>query len=71
MVEEIRRDWDGATGDRRQEVVFIGIEMPRDRMLAELDACLLTPEEMAAGDGVWRQMEDPFPQMEMEPIQAP
>jgi len=47
---EIRRGWHAAYGDRRQEVVFIGAEMSRDRITRNLDALLLTEEEMAQGE---------------------
>jgi G3E family GTPase len=67
LVDEIRRDWDEATGDRRQELVFIGIGLDREAMLAELEASLLTDEEMAGGPDRWREFSDPFPALEPEP----
>jgi G3E family GTPase len=35
-------------GDRRQEIVLIGPDLQADKVVAMLDECLLTPEEMAA-----------------------
>jgi G3E family GTPase len=67
MLDEIRKDWDPSTGDRRQELVFIGISMVREAMLAELEQCLLTDDEMADGPDGWRRLEDPFPALELEP----
>jgi hypothetical protein len=32
-------------GDRRQEIVFIGIDLNQDKLSASLDKCLLTKEE--------------------------
>jgi G3E family GTPase len=51
----------GPYGDRRQEIVFIGINMDEADIHARLDACLLTSEEFAAGAEVWAQYSDPFP----------
>jgi hypothetical protein len=36
----------GSYGDRRQEIVFIGAEMDREAIEAQLDGSLLTREEM-------------------------
>lgn len=49
-------------GDRRQELVFIGQNLPRKDMLEALNAALLTPEEMEHGIGAWPMiLDDPFP----------
>jgi hypothetical protein len=47
----IRKDFEGAWGDRRQEIVFIGQQMRaggKDRITKAMDACLLTDKEMKA-----------------------
>lgn len=47
-------------GDRRQEIVFIGIDpMQEDALIAELDRCLLEEEDFAPER--WSGLNDPFP----------
>lgn len=53
--------WDEQFGDRRQELVFIGIDMDAAALRARLDECLLTDQEMALGPEHWKCFEDPFP----------
>ncbi|CAN5392675.1 zinc metallochaperone GTPase ZigA [soil metagenome] len=49
-------------GDRRQEIVVIGMEMDKAAIAAMLDAALLTDAEMALGPEGWvRNFRDPFP----------
>ncbi|WP_428390164.1 zinc metallochaperone GTPase ZigA [Mucisphaera sp.] len=56
--------WDDVAGDCRQEIVFIGIEMNREQLVADLDEALITDEELKAGPEAWRQFEDPIPSWE-------
>jgi G3E family GTPase len=64
-LEAIRRNWQEPFGDRRQEIVFIGAgSMQRETLTAQLDACLLTDEELARGPRRWSAWEDPFPKWE-------
>jgi G3E family GTPase len=57
----IARLWDDRFGDRRQEIVFIGIGMDEVALRRALDACLLTEAEMVGGPRDWARLPDPFP----------
>ncbi|MCE5171693.1 GTP-binding protein [Paenibacillus profundus] len=62
---EIAADWDNRFGDRCTEVVLIGVDMDKERMVRSLDACLLTDEEMSAD---WSAFHDPLPNLIVEEI---
>lgn len=56
-------DFDEETGDKRQELVFIGQFKgdERETITKDLDACLLTEEEMIPYlNGEMEKFEDPF-----------
>ncbi len=53
--------WEEPFGDRRQEMVWIGVKLDKASIKSRLDACLLTEEEMALGPVGWELFEDPFP----------
>ena len=59
---DIRAEFDGEYGDRRQEVVFIGRHLDEPTYRAAVDACLLTDGEMNSGPAVWNTFRDPFPE---------
>jgi G3E family GTPase len=40
LPELVRNAWDPQTGDRRQELVFIGIDLNRESLKKQLEACL-------------------------------
>lgn len=53
---KIKSLWQEPFGDRRQDLVFVVQATHRDELVARLDACLLTPEEMALGPAGWRAL---------------
>ena len=58
----IRNKWHPPFGDRRQELVFIGVNMNEADIRLRLDECLLTEQEMGVGPLAWANLEDPFPE---------
>ena len=58
--DEIEAMWEEPWGDRRQELVIIGVKLG-NRVLDELDGCCLTDDELAAGPTEWLTFDDPFP----------
>jgi G3E family GTPase len=62
LVEDaIKSVWSGEYGDRRIELVFIGMTMDKESIIKELDACLISDQEFELGDEKWKEMfNDPF-----------
>ncbi|MBB3174350.1 G3E family GTPase [Endobacter medicaginis] len=56
----IEANWIEPYGDRRQEIVFIGVEMDERALRRRLDACLLTDAEYRGGPDRWKRLPDPF-----------
>lgn len=48
-------DWDAQWGDRRQNLVLIGVRGEPQAALELLQGCLLTDAEMAAGEEAWEK----------------
>jgi G3E family GTPase len=57
----IEAAWTAPWGDRRQELVFIGVELDEVELRAQLQSCLLDDREMAQGPARWRDYPDPLP----------
>ncbi len=58
----ILQTWDNQYGDRRQEIVFIGLkaEMDETALRKRLDDCLI--KEYPAAPELWKKVTDPFPE---------
>lgn len=71
-LEELLSGWDPTVGDRRTDLVFIGIDMNESEIRARLDKCLLTERELLRGFDAWLTFPDPLPPWDLrsKPLQA-
>ena len=60
-LESIKKQWVEPFGDMRQELVFIGQRLQKEEMIAALDSCLLSEEDVLKGREYWSTFNDPFP----------
>ncbi len=60
-LAHIAAHWQPPWGDRRQELVFIGDAFDKEVLRDQLDAALLTADELEAGPRAWAEFPDPFP----------
>ncbi|EPM4284815.1 TPA: GTP-binding protein [Vibrio alginolyticus] len=63
-LDAINDIWQEPYGDMRQELVFIGQGLEQEKLIARLNGCLLTEDEMEQGLDYWLSLEDPFPEWE-------
>ncbi len=59
----IESRWHPVFGDRRQELVFIGIDFDEQAMRRRLESCLIDTRQMTPE--AWAELNDPFPTWEM------
>ncbi|GAA0370194.1 GTP-binding protein [Bacillus horti] len=59
LEPELKENWHPTWGDRMTELVFIGIDMPKETIITALDSCLLTEAEMELD---WSSLTDPLPE---------
>lgn len=63
---QLLSQFEGKYGDRRQELVFIGIDLDQEVIEERLHQCLLTDLEYAAGPDVWADLPDPLPAIHID-----
>ena len=61
MKPVFAKEWHDTFFERKNEIVFIGCEMDQKALTKELDAALLTDEELALPVMAWSGFSDPFP----------
>jgi G3E family GTPase len=61
VADYVEKYWQEPYGDRRQEVVFIGMNMHQDTILKQLNDALLTDAELQQGTFAWAKFSDSFP----------
>ncbi|OFS54224.1 cobalamin biosynthesis protein CobW [Staphylococcus sp. HMSC064E03] len=54
---DIAQSWDIEYGDRNTQFVIIGTELDQEKIVKELDQCLVNGDEI---DSDWNQLEDPY-----------
>jgi G3E family GTPase len=59
FVRHVKSKWSPVWGDRRQELVFIGIDMDKAWIKRQLDACLVDADDFRPHR--WEHLPDPFP----------
>ncbi len=75
LRDRIRKEFEVPWGDRRQELVFIGVGIDTSEIQASLEFCLLSDEEL---DGltpaniyeVWSEQENPFASYIMDDVET-
>ena len=65
-LASIQEQWEEPFGDMRQELVFIGQGLDKQKMTEAIDKCLLSDEELMQGKEYWATFSDPFPAWDEE-----
>ena len=65
-IDYIKEKWVEPFGDMRQELVFIGQGLNKNKIIKLLDECLLSDEDLLLGKKHWSKFPDPFPEWRIE-----
>ncbi|MCD1260369.1 GTP-binding protein [Paenibacillus athensensis] len=65
---ELIAKWDARFGDRINQIVLIGIDLEPQAITAQLDACLLTDEELER-EHEWSGYADALPNAEPQQVE--
>ena len=60
MFDSLKENWEEPYGDRRQELVLIGIGINKESIKSNLENCLLTDKEYEEGPDKWQHYNDPI-----------
>ncbi|RTL35297.1 MAG: GTP-binding protein [Candidatus Melainabacteria bacterium] len=66
LLHDIDKSWCEPYGDRRQELVFIGMHMDKEWMISRLDSCLIRESEILLAEAGSEDFCDPFPQWNIQ-----
>lgn len=66
----IEANWQQPWGDRMQELVFIGVDLPREEIESCLNECLLNDREMEEGPEGWKSYNNPWGQWVLDETDA-
>jgi G3E family GTPase len=64
-LDAINENWVEPFGDMRQELVFIGQGLDQRQVTQQLQACLLSDEDLLLGKDHWASFADPFPKWQV------
>jgi G3E family GTPase len=65
-IDYIKEKWVEPFGDMRQELVFIGQGLNKNKIIKLLDECLLSDDDLLLGKKHWSKFPDPFPEWAIE-----
>lgn len=59
--KSLQDNWDDQFGERKQEIVFIGCNINKQKLIKVLEDCLLTAKEAKQTVAEWKKFPDKFP----------